>query len=269
MILSDGAPALRYELDGEGHRPLVFIHGVGSYLEAFDRVIPPLLPDFRILRYDQRGHGRSEKIRGRYQIEDLADDLRRLLDHVGFERFDLVGFSLGGLVAQYAALAWPERVRRLVLLSTVAGRNADEKARVATRLAALVAGVAGGHYDSSVGRWFTEAFQAANPGLMAELRARNAANDPECYAAAYRVLAETDFGDRLHEIAAPTLIVTGSEDQGSNPRMARLMAERIPAARLEILPGLRHSLPNEVPDVLARLIGDFLHEEDTHGRGLA
>ena len=83
-------------------------------------------------------------------------------------------------------------------------------------------------------------------------------NDPRCYAAAYRVLATTDLAGELGRIRTPTLIVTGEGDVGSSPRMARLMHDRIPGSRLQILPGLRHSLLIEAPELVARLVEEFL-----------
>ncbi len=255
--VSDGV-ALNYRVSGRGDRPLVLVHGVGSYREAWDGVIARLSDDFRILSFDLRGHGGSARVKGRYDIDDFTGDVLALTDHVGFERFDLAGFSLGGLIAQRLALTHPERLRRLVLLSTVSGRSDDERERVLTRLAALQAGDRGSHYDASLSRWLTEDFQARNPELIAELRRRNAQNDPDCYASAYRVLAETDFGGLIDQIRLPTLIATGEHDQGSNPRMSRYMHERIAGSRLHILPGLRHSLLNEAPDQVAALMRDFL-----------
>jgi pimeloyl-ACP methyl ester carboxylesterase len=257
MLERDGI-ALNYRIGGEGSQPLVLVHGVGSYCEAWDGVIAGLRDRFRILSFDLRGHGRSSRIARRYEIEDFVRDVLALADLAGFERFDLAGFSLGGLIAQRTALTHPGRLGSLVLLSTVAGRNDEERQRVAARLAALQAGDRGAHYDASLSRWLTEDFQARNPELIARLRQRNAENDPDCYAAAYRVLAETDLGDELAAIAMPTLIVTGEEDQGSNPRMARLMHERIAGSRLHILPGLRHSVLTEAPDQIAALMRDFL-----------
>ena len=93
--------------------------------------------------------------------------------------------------------------------------------------------------------------------MVAYLRKRNAENDPHCYAAAYRVLAETDFGGLIDQIRVPTLIATGEDDQGSNPRMARYMHECIKDSRLEILPGLRHSILIEAPEVVGPLLRRF------------
>ncbi|WP_186205665.1 alpha/beta fold hydrolase [Burkholderia gladioli] len=249
---------LAYRLQGEGPRELVCIHGVGSYLEAWQGAINALGGGFRVLSFDLRGHGRSERVKGRYEIDDFVGDVLALADHAGFARFDLAGFSLGGLIAQRLALTHPARLRRLVLLATVAGRTAEERARVAERLAALQAGERGAHYDASLSRWLTEDFQARHPALVDELRRRNARNDPDCYAAAYRVLAQTDFGGLIDQIAMPTLIATGECDAGSNPRMARYMHERIPDSRLAILPNLRHSLLNEAPEQVAALMRTFL-----------
>ncbi|MDN7751056.1 alpha/beta fold hydrolase [Burkholderia gladioli] len=249
---------LAYRLQGEGPRELVCIHGVGSYLEAWQGAINALGGGFRVLSFDLRGHGRSERVKGRYEIDDFVGDVLALADHAGFARFDLAGFSLGGLIAQRLALTHPARLRRLVLLATVAGRTAEERARVAERLAALQAGERGAHYDASLSRWLTEDFQARRPALVDELRRRNARNDPDCYAAAYRVLAQTDFGGLIDQIAMPTLIATGECDAGSNPRMARYMHERIPDSRLAILPNLRHSLLNEAPEQVAALMRAFL-----------
>ncbi len=247
----------RYRLTGSGPA-LALIHGVGSSLEAWDCVVARLGADFRILRYDLRGHGATSKPPGPYSVEGFADDLAALLDEVGFERCHVAGFSLGGLVAQAFALAHPARLEKLALISTVAGRSEAEKERVQARLETVAAGFSGDHFWKSVDRWFTPAFQEANAALIARLAKRNKENDPAGYAAAYRVLAETDLAERLHLIQAETLVMTGEDDIGSNPRMARLMRERIPRARLTILPGLRHSILIEAPDLVAAALRDFL-----------
>jgi pimeloyl-ACP methyl ester carboxylesterase len=251
---------MRYALEGAG-RPAVLIHGVGNSLEAWDGVVARLRDRFRLLRYDLRGHGESERVPGPYSIEDFSDDLLALLDALKMERCDVAGFSLGGLVAQAFALRHPERVRKLALISTVAGRTETEKARVLERLDIVADGIPGDHFNRSVERWFTDEFRAANPAVIEDYAARNRQNDPACYAAAYRVLALTDLADQLSRIAAETLIMTGENDIGSNPRMARLMHDRIIGSQLLILPHLRHSILIEAPDLVAGALGRFFSVE--------
>ncbi|MGK9264109.1 alpha/beta hydrolase [Sinorhizobium meliloti] len=264
--LKVGEVELAYRLDGEGGRPLVCIHGVGSYKEAWDGLVKELKDDFTVLTFDLRGHGASSRIKGRYEIEDFAREVLALADHVGFRTFSLAGFSLGGLIAQKLALTHSERVDRLILLSTVAGRTQEEKDRVTGRLAALMGGERGSHYDASLSRWLTEEFQKNNPEKIARLRERNAENDPDCYAAAYRVLAETDLGDELSGIRIPTLVATGEDDSGSNPRMAGFIHDRIANSELRILPGLRHSILTEAPELVASIMRDFLEKtREAHG----
>ncbi|AHG48996.1 3-oxoadipate enol-lactone hydrolase (plasmid) [Rhizobium leguminosarum bv. trifolii CB782] len=264
--LKVGDVELAYRLDGKGGRSLICIHGVGSYKEAWKGVVDRFKGDFTVLTFDLRGHGASSRIKGRYEIEDFVRETIALADHVGFKTFSLAGFSLGGLIAQKLALAHPQRVERLILLSTVAGRTQEEKDRVAGRLTALMAGEPGSHYDASLSRWLTEEFQKNNPDKIARLRERNAENDPDCYAAAYRVLAETDLGEELSGIVVPTLVATGEGDSGSNPRMASFIHDRIANSQIKIFPGLRHSILTEAPELVASAIRDFLKRtEETHG----
>ncbi|WP_019169961.1 alpha/beta fold hydrolase [Pseudaminobacter salicylatoxidans] len=265
-LFAVGDVTLNYRLMGTGPEPLVCVHGVGASLEAWEGIAKRLDRGYTMLIFDLRGHGKSSRINGRYEIDDFVGDTLALAEEVGFDTFHLAGFSLGGLIAQRIALTHHHRLRRLVLLSTVAGRTGEERQRVLSRLEALRSGDRGSHYDASVSRWFSEAFQAENPDLMADLRRRNAENDPDCYASAYRVLAETDFGGLLDRIHCPTLIATGEDDIGSNPRMARFMHESIPGSKLEILPGLRHSILHEAPDQVARMMDDFFaHRETANG----
>ena len=247
----------RYRLEGEGAL-VALIHGVGSSLESWNDVVDELGGAFRILRHDLRGLGESTKVKGRYELEDFVDDLVALLDHLKIDACHVVGHSLGGLVAQGIAISHPERVNKLLLSATVAGRNEEERTRVIKCLRTVENGMAGDHFRKSLDRWFTPEFIAAHPERIAALEKQNMSNDPECYAAAYRVLAETDLADDLHRIKAETLVSTGEFDIGSNPRMAALMHEKIAGSQLMVLPGLRHSLLAEAPEIVAAQIRDFL-----------
>ena len=239
---------------------MALIHGVGGRLEDWNGVVERLSGEFRLIRYDIRGLGQSSKLPGPYTVEGYADDLAALLDHLDVGACHVAGFSLGGLIAQSFAVRHSDKRSRLALLSTVAGRTEDERARVLERLKVVQSGVSGAHFENSVDRWFTPEFQRDNPDIMEYCAERNRSNDPVGYAAAYGVLATTDLKDDLPRIAAPALVATGEGDQGSNPRMARLMSERIPNATLCILPNLRHSILIEAPDVVADLLREAFRE---------
>ena len=132
---------------------------------------------------------------------------------------------------------------------------------MAARIDLIRTGDPGEHFRRSLPRWFSDKFIADNPELIAAYAARNAANDPDCYAAAYRVLALEDLDRELEAIHVPTLVATGEHDLGSNPRMSELMSRRIKGATLRILPGLKHSILVEAPHVVARMLVPFFKGE--------
>ncbi len=249
--------ALNYRDEGAG-APVLLIHGVGADLESWDGVLTQLSPGRRYLRYDQRGHGRSRRTPGPYTLDELCGDAIALLDHLELARVSVIGFSLGGLVAQGIALTHPDRVQCLTLISTVAGRTPEEQSRVKDRAETLAREGALTHLSNAVDRWFTPEFVAAHPEVLEARRQKSLRNDPDCYVAAYRVLAGSDLGDRLHRVTVPTLVITGENDIGSNPRMAGFIHAQIQGSELHILPRLKHSVLLEAPDQVAALVEPFL-----------
>jgi len=251
-----GGVGIRYQVEGSG-RPVLLVHGVGANLESWDEVARPLAERFAVARADLRGHGRSGRI-AECSIEDFVADVLGLLDALGFDSAHLVGFSLGGLIAQHVATAHPARVRRLALISSVAARTPEERERVLRRADIVrdegIASVVAAAED----RWFTPEFKAANPERIERRLQELIANDHRSYAAAYRVFAQADEGLQPERITQATLIVTGEHDQGSNPRMARYLHDHIPGSELHILPRLRHSVLLESPELIAGLLMQFL-----------
>lgn len=248
---------MRYRIEGSGDW-LVLIHGVGGRLEQWDQFVALLQGRYRTLRFDQRGMGESSKPEGPYSIDDFVGDAYGLMRAVGIRRCALAGCSLGALVAQGLALAHPEMLDKLILLAGIAGRTEEEKRLVQERLSIVAGGIPGRHFENSVVRWFTDEFRAQHPDIIAAYAASNRRNDPKAYAAAYAVLANTDFAERLREIEIPTLIVTGENDKGSNPRMARFMHEQIADSQVHIIPKLRHSLLIEGPRQVLDVVEPFL-----------
>jgi len=258
-ILNHNRVTVSFEATGSGES-VTLIHGVGSNLESWENVLPQLAARFHVLRYDLRGHGQSGKPPGPYALDDFVQDLRALLDGRGVATTRLVGFSFGGLIAQAFTLQYPNRVHRLALLATVAGRTPAERRAVLARAEALAAGGATGTVEAALERWYTSEFRAAHPEIIAQTRERVLRNDPAGYAAAYRVFAEGDLLDHLHRIRCPTLVATGEHDSGSTPDMARRMHEKIAGSQLVILPRYRHGLLVEAAAAVAGLLCDFLVE---------
>lgn len=248
--------ALNFSVSGAGDS-LVLIHGVGANGRSWDEVIRALGPGFRILKLDLAGHGRSPPIRDSYSLERFACDVLATMDSAGMQRAHVVGFSLGGLIAQQIALLEPERVDRLALLAAVAGRTDDERAKVVARLDAIRAGGIAAVTGAARERWFTEEFARANPDRIAKRIAELEANDLESYLEAYRVFGTSELAPELHRIEARTLVLTGENDVGSNIRMARFMHDVIQGSELVILPRLKHSLLVEAPGTVAAELRRF------------
>ncbi|GAB3052297.1 alpha/beta fold hydrolase [Sediminivirga luteola] len=243
---------------GEGV-PIVLIHGVSSSADVWAGVLPALPPDRPIVSYDLRGHGRSPHPPPPWSIDDFVADHLAILDALGIKAADTVGFSLGGLIAQAIAIEHPERVRRLVVAGSIAGRTEEEKERVLARLDRIERL---GPYEvakESVERWFTPEYVAAHPGVHDQVLSRMKELDPVSYAAAYRVLATTDLAAELHRISAPTLAVTGSGDVGSPPHMSERIAATVQQGRSVIIDGAKHSVLQEAPERIAEVIYEHIN----------
>jgi len=258
--------SLHYRREGGG-APVTLLHGVGSSLEVWDGIARDL-DGCAVLRVDLRGHGRSDKPPGPYQLDDFVQDIDGLYAHLGIEQSHLVGFSLGAVIAQAFALAHPEKVGRLVLISAVAGRTPAEAARVRERARLIREVGATQHARNSADRWFTGEFQKSHPEIIARHLRQFTANDPGAYSAAYQVLAQSDLSEQLTDISQPTLIITGQHDIGSTPRMAELMHREIAHSELHILPGLKHALLLEAPAQIAGLIRQFITPPSIRGRAV-
>jgi (E)-2-((N-methylformamido)methylene)succinate hydrolase len=261
QIARAGAPTLFYQDAGDGPA-VMLIHGVGADASSWDPIAASLADDFRVLRLDLRGHGRSGHIDGDLTLDDFVRDVMDALDDAGVAKAHIVGFSLGGMIAQALALQHAERVDRLVLLSAVAGRTEQERERVRQRLEILrtegIAAITGAAQE----RWFTPEFIARHPELVEARMAQLQQNHAPSYRAAYTVFSLSDLGERLHGIRHRTLVATGEHDQGSNTRMARFMHEQIKGSALHILPRLRHSVLVEAPDNVTALLRGFFAVAD-------
>lgn len=249
--------ALRYELDGPEHAPVVvFSNSIGTTAEMWDHQVRGLADRFQCLRYDTRGHGRSEVVDRAVTIDDLAGDLAGLLDALGIARAHVVGLSLGGMTAQALAAARPERVERLVLMATAARLPPPEA--WAQRAALVRQDGMAAIVDAVIARWFTPPFVRDCPDEVARVRDRFLRMDPRGYAVCCGAIEHMDLTRQDAAIRAPTLIVAGADDPATPVPMMEDLRQRIVDSELVVLPRAAHLLAIERADAVNRHLGAFL-----------
>jgi 3-oxoadipate enol-lactonase len=229
--------ALHAVSDGHPVAPVLVLSGsLGSTTAMWDPQLAALAAHFRVVRIDLRGHGGSPATRGEYRVAELADDVRALLDRLGLRRVDWCGLSLGAMVGMHLASETPERIGRLVLCCTSA--HFPDPTVWHDRIAAVAAHGTAGIAAPVVARWFTPAWAAAHRDVVADAEAMVAGTSDEGYSGCCAALASWDHRDRLPSITAPTLVVAGVDDLATpvEPH-ARTIADGVPGARLQIVPG--------------------------------
>jgi 3-oxoadipate enol-lactonase len=249
--------AVHHIVEGPTDAPaLVLSNSLGSTLGVWDRQMAALVPHFRVIRYDLRGHGASPVPPGPYDIADLGADVLALLDILRVDRAHVGGVSIGGQIGMWIAANAPDRVDRLVLCCTSPRFEPPEAwaARAATVLAEGTAAVA----DAVVARWFTPGFAAEFPGFVREMRDMIAKTPAEGYAACCAVVERTDLRQSLTSIEAPTLVIAGADDPAAPPEQAERIASAIPRARLAVVDRAAHLANVERPDEVNALILEHL-----------
>lgn len=238
--------------------PLVMVHGVGLDRHLWDSTIAALDPPGELIAYDLVGHGQGPHPEGPYSLATFVDQLVEVT--AGLGRFDLCGFSLGALISQGFAVRFGERVRRLLLLGSVFQRTEAELQAIRDRVADVRAGGYAATVDAAIDRWFSPAFAAGHPDVVAAVRATMERNDTRAYADAYAVFAtaDTELAPVVGGITAPTLTIAGGDDPRSTPEMSRALAATVVDGRCAVIPGTRHCFMLERPDEVARLITGFL-----------
>ena len=248
---------LRYELSGAGAPTIVLVHEMGGTLESWDEVVPRLASSRRVLRYDTRGAGMSQKIRGDLHIDTMADDIAGLLDRCGITgKVALAGVAVGGATALHFAARYPQRTSAVVVGSPATGLPAERRPAGLERAAKMERdGMSGAVEDSMTSGYAVEL--RGNAGRFARFRARWLGNDPGSFATIYRMLATTEMEHELRALACPVLVIGGTYDRVRPPVAAEAVAKSIPGARYVELP-TAHFMAAATPELIADTIADFL-----------
>jgi 3-oxoadipate enol-lactonase len=245
-----------YCVSGRGPRSLVLIHELAGTLESFDRMVPGLEADFRILRADQRGAGLSEKVRAPFGLDDLVEDTLALLRAAGLAPpYCVAGIASGAAIAAALALRCPNDVAALALCAPSLGTNPDrrhylsERSETAKRqgMRAIVEMVFERTYPPH---------DRGDPEVYAEHRGRFLAIDPVCYAHANRMLAEVALEPSLAQIVCPCLLLAGRHDQMRPPAQVERYTALFRRAELAVIDS-GHIMVVQAPDAVAAAMREF------------
>ena len=248
-----------HRIDGRGGRWVTFVTGIANDLTMWDGQIPALAGDFRILRYDLRGHGGSEATGGDYSMALLVEDLKALLDAQKIQKTSLVGLGLGGALAQAFAIEHPDRLDRLMPCCCRARMVPDfaamwHKLRETVRQNGLETIV-----EPTVQRWFSEDFKAAHPDVLDSIRRMIRGTTLEGYLGVTAAFIALDVEDRLQEIRAPILYVSGAEDKlGGPPALMQGLSGKVKGARHVSVPNAAHIANIQNPEGFNRALREFL-----------
>lgn len=250
---------LHHQVLGRADAPaLVFNNSLGSDFRIWQAVAPAFADRFRVVLYDKRGHGLSDAPPAPYTMDDHTDDLLGLLDHLGIDSAALVGLSVGGMIAQRAAVRAPGRVRALVLCCTAAKIGAP--GLWAERIAAVETGGIGPIADNVLERWFTPDFHKTCADDVAGWRNMLVRLPSHGYAGTCAAIRDADLTADAARIQAPTLCVAGDQDGSTPADVVRRTADLIPGARYELIAGCGHIPCIEKPAALTQLIQGHLQE---------
>jgi pimeloyl-ACP methyl ester carboxylesterase len=242
--------------------PLLMIPGLGASRRVYAPLLPALVSHLEVVVFDPRGTGESGVTPGPYTMDGLAGDAAAVLDAAGLDAAAVWGASMGGMVAQHLALLHPERVTRLVLACTTCGgpHAIGPAPEAASALLGRGARTPGDAYRLACTVLYAEDWQAEHPELIDREVAERERHPVRggVFAAQQAAVRGHDTWDTLPRISAPTLVLHGTEDAAVPAENGRILAGRIPGARLQLLPGRGHLFFHEAPEESAATVLEFL-----------
>jgi pimeloyl-ACP methyl ester carboxylesterase len=238
--------------------------GLGGNADWWDeRFLRPLAERYRVVAFDNRGAGRSGTPEGPYTISLMASDAAGLMDHLGWESAHVLGFSMGGMIAQELTCTCPERVRRLVLLCTNCGGK--ERVNASADVSAVLTMPRDGLTPEDIARaslylLFPQEYIEKEAELMGRVTQSLliAPTNPRCFMEQLKAADAWSIHARLGRIKQPTLIITGERDIMIPPQNSRILAEAIPDSRLVEFAGAGHLVTSMFPEETAREVLGFL-----------
>lgn len=232
-VVGDGC-RLAYRLEGPPDAPVLMLsNSLGTDMTMWEPQLAEWGRHFRILRYDQRGHGASDVPGRAYSLDRLGRDAIELLDAANIARVHYCGLSLGGMVGQWLAVRAPERLDRIVLANTAAymGPPANWQARIESVLANGMAPIA----EASISRWFSPRFIAERGEVIAPISAVLTAMDARGYAGCCAAIRDMDLRPMTELMRAPALVIAGKQDPATPVAESEYLVRQMSEAQLAVL----------------------------------
>ena len=249
-----------YDIHGpkDASSRIVLVHSLAMERGFWHGVVAELAPQAAILALDCRGHGASDKPKGPYTVELMADDVADVMTHAGWTSASVAGCSMGGCIALAAAIRHPARTTGLGLIDTTAWYGADAPKTWAERADAAIAKGLASLIDFQLTRWFGDDFRAGNAAIVKRATDVFLANEVAAYAETCRMLGAADLRGGLAGIKVPTRIVVGEEDYATPVAMAAALNAGIAGSTLKVLTKARHLSPLERPAEVAAELRQLL-----------
>lgn len=238
----------------KGQVPVVLVHPVGLDLTYWAAQIDALCDRYDVVAFDLPGQGRSPGIPEDWSIPQAVTFLQQMVESTGSRAAHIVGLSVGGILAQAFAVARPESVHSLTLISTAATFSEQGREAMRKRAANVRSGGMEAVLQECLDHWFSKPTILRRPDLIDRVTKTLLADDPEVHAAMWDMISSFDIVDDLHRISAPTLVLTGELDLSTPPSAAKLLHEGIAGSELYIVPGFSHMFLLEAPS----LVNDYL-----------
>ncbi len=248
--------SIHYEITGSG-KTIILTHGLGGNSQRWETLVPALSRHYRVLTWDVRGHGQSDKPEGDYSAKLFASDLAALLKKEQIRSAFVLGHSMGGIIALRFVLDFPELCSALIVSSSTAEVN-TQATKYFQDLAATVMEKGMDAIPTNPERNFSRSFIEKNPEAVAEFLKNRPVNDPGCYARSVLAISDYNYNKELANIHCPTLIMVGDQDVQANPGGSVKMSRLIPGSKLVIFKDCGHASYTEQPELFTRTVLDFL-----------
>lgn len=250
---------INYKVEGQGE-PLMMIMGFSARRSGWMRQIPFFKKYYRVITFDNRGVGKSDKPPGPYSTRMMADDTLRLMDFLGIEKAHIMGASMGGMIAQELAIDYPQRVMKLLLACTHTSQ--DETSGDTLKQAKFLQLTPEAKASAMVGLAFNKPLYRFIFGLLARVQTRLVGTSGEAgIEGQSEACRNHNTLDRLSLITAPTLVIVGTGDRIIKPASSEVTAGKIPNARLARVEGGSHSFPFEMKNEFNREVLNFLKSD--------